>query len=153
MVPLDEHEFDRWRAAAERATGAAAVHVDTGYFEWACFLFEQAAQLAVKGILHGVGAGAWGHDLAALTAVAPEAVGPSWPSSTAAPAERLARFYLPARYPDALPGGVPGDRFSEADAANASADCQAMLAAVDTAWTALLSEGQDDQHTREDAGR
>ncbi|MGH2736718.1 MAG: HEPN domain-containing protein [Actinomycetota bacterium] len=36
---------------------AAALH------NWACFAAEQAAQLALKGLLHGLGLGPWGHDL------------------------------------------------------------------------------------------
>ncbi|MGH9000641.1 MAG: HEPN domain-containing protein, partial [Acidimicrobiia bacterium] len=115
MVPLDEPEFTRWRAAAERAREAAAAQAGSGFHEWACFLSEQAAQLGTKGILHGVGAGGWGHDLTALVARASEVLGTTWPSELERPAERLARFYLPTRYPDALPGGVPGDRFDAQD--------------------------------------
>lgn len=143
MVPLDTGEFTRWRAAAARAAGAAVAQADAGYNEWSCFLYEQAAQLAVKAILHGVGAGAWGHDLANLVAAASEAVGPPWSSDVARAAERLSRFYLPTRYPDAVPGGVPGDRFDPDDAAAAAADCGAVLAAVDTAWEALQREATE----------
>lgn len=120
------------------------MHLETRYFEWSCFLYEQAAQLAVKGLLHGVGAGAWGHDLAALTHAASPAVGPTWPSSTAAPAERLARFYLPARYPDAMPGGIPGERFTADDAQSAKADCASLFAAVDECWAAIVAEAGGD---------
>jgi HEPN domain-containing protein len=140
VVPLDEPEFTRWRSAADRAAGASSAQAAAGYFEWACFLAEQAAQLAVKALLHGVGAGGWGHDLSALVAAAGDAVGPAWPDDIGTPAERLARFYLPTRYPDAVPGGIPGDRFTSADAASAEADCRELLKAVDDTWGALLSE-------------
>ncbi len=139
VVPLDEPEFDRWRAAAERAAGAAAQGA-AGFFEWACFLHEQSAQLAVKAILHGVGAGAWGHDLAPLEAAAGDAIGPAWPADLGPPAERLARFYLPTRYPDAVPGGVPGDRFTAEDEQSAARDRHTIVAAVDRAWSALVAE-------------
>lgn len=142
-MPLDEPEFARWRAAAERAAGAATAQGVAGFFEWACFLHEQSAQLAVKALLHGVGAGAWGHDLAALEAIVGEAVGPAWPSDLAGPAERLARFYLPTRYPDAVPGGVPGDRFSAGDEQSAAGDRETIVAAVDHAWQALVAEATD----------
>lgn len=140
MVALDESEFARWKAAAERAQGAAGAQASAGYAEWSCFLYEQAAQLAVKGLLHGVGAGGWGHDLAALVAAADAAVGPAWPRGIAVAAERLSRFYLPTRYPDAVPGGVPGDRFTIDDVATAAADARAVFDAVDSAWAGLLAE-------------
>lgn len=140
MVPLDRPEFDRWRAAADRATGAAAAQANARFFEWACFLHEQAAQLAVKALLHGVGGPGWGHDLAALVAATDGAVGPAWPSGLDVPAERLARFYLPTRYPDAVPGGVPGDRFTAEDEQAARADRAAIMDAVDRAWSELQQE-------------
>ncbi len=63
---LDRAEFDRWRVAADDAGRAANVQADAALSNWACFLAEQAAQLAIKGLLHGIGAGAWGHDLVQL---------------------------------------------------------------------------------------
>jgi HEPN domain-containing protein len=140
VLPLDQPEFARWRAAADRAAGAASAQAAAGFFEWACFLFEQGAQLAVTGMLHGVGAGAWGHDLSALVAAAGPAVGPSWPRELGAPAERLARFYIPTRYPDAVPGGVPGDRFTADDASSAEQDFRHLVAAIDDVWAGLVAE-------------
>jgi HEPN domain-containing protein len=52
---LDEAEFARWRSSAERTLDAGAQLAATGSFEWACFLAEAAAQLGVKGVLHGLG--------------------------------------------------------------------------------------------------
>ena len=150
MVPLDQPEFARWRAAADRAAGAASAQAAAGFFEWACFLFEQGAQLAVKGILHGVGAGAWGHDLSALVAAAAPAVGPAWPADLGAPAERLSRFYIATRYPDAVPGGVPGDRFTADDAASAESDARRLFAAVDDVWADLVAEASETD--RQDRG-
>jgi HEPN domain-containing protein len=141
VVPLDVAEFTRWRAAAGRALDAAAAAAAGGFFEWSCFLAEQGAQLAVKGLLHGVGAGGWGHDVAALVASVPDALGGElWPDTAGQPAERLARFYLATRYPDAVPGGVPGDRFTDADAASACSDARWLIAAADAAWEALQAE-------------
>lgn len=136
-APLDRTEFARWRVAADRALGASAAQAEAGFPEWACFLAEQAAQLALKGLLHGIGVGAWGHDLTELAARVSTEIGPPWPDAAASRAERLARFYLPTRYPDALPGGVPGDRFSAEDVAAACEDAAGLLATVDSTWTAL----------------
>ena len=126
-APLDRPEFDRWSAAADRALAAADPVTAHQLHEWACFLAEQSAQLALKGLLHGIGAPAWGHDPTALERDASLAIGEAWPDDAADRAERLSRFYIPTRYPDAIPGGVPGDRFGDADAAAARADAVALL--------------------------
>lgn len=47
MVPLDEPEFERWRAAADTAFRSAHAQKDGGFFGWACFVCEQAAQFAL----------------------------------------------------------------------------------------------------------
>jgi HEPN domain-containing protein len=139
-VPLDDPEFRRWRAAADRALAASTAQRAANIHEWACFLAEQSAQLGMKALLHGVGAEAWGHDLAALTARAAELVGEPWPADAGRRAERLSRFYVPTRYPDAVPGGIPGDRYDAEDAVAAAEDAHALLSAVDRAWTALQQE-------------
>jgi HEPN domain-containing protein len=136
VTPLDDAEFRRWQDAAARALAAAGVQRDAGYHEWACFLCEQGAQLAVKGLLHGLGLGAWGHDLGALVARVPSEL-EGWPQGHARAAERLARFYIPTRYPDAVPGAIPGLRFDAEDSASALADAGAILDAVEDGWRQL----------------
>lgn len=136
-APLDGPEFERWLAAADRAVQAAEVQAQASFAEWACFLAEQSAQLALKGLLHGVGAPAWGHDLAALERTAATTIGVAWPPTAARRAERLSRFYIPTRYPDAVPGDIPGHRFDAEDAAAALADARAILGAVRQTWQHL----------------
>lgn len=143
MTVLDDPEFERWRTSAARAGEAAAVQAEAGYFEWSCFLREQSAQLVVKALLHGIGAGGWGHDLAALVARAAEVIGPEWPADLAGPAERLSRFYLPTRYPDAIPGGTPAERFGAQDAADTAADAALIFDAVDRIYAALAKEAAE----------
>ncbi|MGH2957433.1 MAG: HEPN domain-containing protein [Solirubrobacterales bacterium] len=40
-----------------RALESARLQAREGFHDWSCFLAEQAAQLAVKGPLHGIGSG------------------------------------------------------------------------------------------------
>jgi HEPN domain-containing protein len=131
---LDATEFDRWRSAASGARRAADVQRDAGIHNWACFLAEQSAQLALKGLLHGIGAGAWGHDLVLLGHKAAEALGEPLPTATADSRRRLSRHYIPARYPDAHPAGPPADHYGDADAREALDDLQRILGFVDDRW-------------------
>lgn len=141
---LDEPELRRWREQAGSAAETAALAEGGGRFEWACFLFEQAAQLAVKGFLHGVGAEAWGHDLVVLFDRAAAVAGDLLPPSLAPGAARLARHYIPARYPDAHASGAPGSHYTSDDARSAAADAHSILDAVDSAWEALSAEADTD---------
>lgn len=103
---------------------------------WACFLAEQSAQLALKAVLHGIGAGAWGHDLLVLGHAVQQAVGPQNDQWVAA-LRRLSRHYIPTRYPDAHPSGPPEAYYGREDVEDALADLQLILQIIDTQWTAL----------------
>lgn len=138
---LDLPEFERWRgqaaSALEASTSLAATQPG-----WGCFLAEQAAQLAIKGLLHAVGLAPWGHDLVALEARVGEALGAVWPGQADA-ALRLARHYIPTRYPDAQAGGVPAERYGPGDADAARAHADAILAAVDACVVSLTLEAEE----------
>ena len=134
--PLDVEEFRRWRAEADRALFGAELHKDAGLHNWSCFLSEQAAQLALKGLLHGLGKAPWGHDLVGLARIARDAqleVG----DAVSGALHRLGRHYIPARYPDAHPAGPAGEHYLASDAEDALADAKAVLAFVDRTWDSL----------------
>lgn len=134
---LDGSEFERWRAQALSAKETAAFALAGGRHEWACFLSEQAAQLAVKGLLHGIGLPAWGHDLIVLSGRATDALGDAWPRDIRQPVARLSRHYIPTRDPDAHAAGAPGAHYTIADSELAARDCDQVLGAVDRAWAGL----------------
>ncbi len=142
MGLLDRPEFDRWRAQADRTLDTARLASDGGSHGWACFLCEQAGQLAVKGLLHAVGEEAWGHDLPQLVARAAGALGADWSTITDA-SEELSRHYIPARYPDAHPSGTPYDHYNPTSSRLAFGYAEAVLEAVDTAWLALCEADGD----------
>jgi HEPN domain-containing protein len=135
-VPLDEAEFSRWRGEAGRALAGARAQGEIGLHNWACFGAEQAAQLAMKGLLHGIGGAPWGHDLVELGNAAAEA-GFDQPPDVVSALHRLSRHYIPARYPDAHPSGQPGQHYVESDAVQAFADAAVVLEYVDRLWEAL----------------
>jgi HEPN domain-containing protein len=134
--PRDEPEFERWRAEADRALASARVQADAGLHNWACFAAEQAAQLATKALLHGLGRGPWGHDLVRLGEVA-GAAGVDLQPDVMDAMRRLGRHYIPARYPDAHPSGPAAAHYGGADSAEAIRDAEVVLGAVDEAWRSL----------------
>lgn len=134
--PLDHDEFRRWREEAERALAGARLQADADLFNWACFAAEQAAQLAVKALLHGAGRGPWGHDLVRLVEAA-GAAGLRVSADAADAARRLSRHYIPARYPDAHPSGSPAAHYGRADADEAVRDAELLLVFVDASWEGL----------------
>ncbi len=137
---LDEPEFRRWWDAGTDALAAARVQADAGFHQWACFLAEQSAQLAVKAVLHGMGVGTWGQDLVELGRSWSEALEEDLGTTLQASFQRLSRHYIPARYPDAHPSGTPGAHYGEADSAQAIADAEQVAAAVSHVWERLGSE-------------
>ncbi|MDQ3973284.1 MAG: HEPN domain-containing protein, partial [Actinomycetota bacterium] len=74
---LDGPEYERWRRAADSSLTTARLTAEHGQHHHACLHAEQAAQLAIKGLLRGAGAGAGvrGHDLSALAGAVVQAAG------------------------------------------------------------------------------
>ena len=130
---VDEEEFRRWREEADRALEGAHAQAERQLYNWACFLCEQSAQLAVKALLHGLGKGPWGHDLDELVRLLGEAGLDISPEIEAA-ATRLGRHYIPARYPDAHAAGSPGRHYRQSDWDQARADTSSLLKVVDGLW-------------------
>lgn len=135
-APLDTEEFQRWRDGSADALESARREADAGAHSWSCFLAEQSAQLAFKALLHGLGKGPWGHDLIRLGRDA-ENAGVEVSSALKDALARLARHYIPARYPDAHPAGPVSSRYRAADSAEAVADAQRALDFVDASWRSL----------------
>ncbi|MGQ0804229.1 MAG: HEPN domain-containing protein [Actinomycetota bacterium] len=134
-APLDHPEFSRWREQSVAARETAELARAGDRHDWACFLYEQAAQLALKGLLHGAGLDAWGHDVTVLAARAAANLGAGWDVGEAS--ARLSRHYIAARYPDAHAGGAPAAHYTAADSTQAAADADEVVAAVDRAWQEL----------------
>lgn len=116
--------------------GAATREAQAENHNWSCFLAEQAAQLGVKALLHGLGRAPWGHDLEGLTASLEDA-GLELGNDVKGAARLLARHYIPARYPDAQPAASPGSRYVPEDSESALQAAATLLAFVDGAWEAF----------------
>lgn len=85
-----------------------------GFYNWACFSSQQAAEKAVKAVFQKMGAEAWGHSVADLVKelskehdVLEELHGR---------ALELDKAYIPTRYPNAHPSGSPRNRYTKEEA-------------------------------------
>ncbi|MEW5866369.1 MAG: HEPN domain-containing protein [Bacillota bacterium] len=119
-------EARRWVLQAQRDLDDARYASDGGRFNLACFLAQQAAEKALKGFLYSEGAETvWGHSVAELCLDAAEIdvdfkklIGVAGP---------LDKYYIPTRYPNGLPGGIPADAYTEGDAQMALSMAQQVL--------------------------
>ena len=91
------------------------------FFDKGCFIVQQAGEKALKSCLYASGSRhVYGHSL--LDACAElRAHSPSF-AEVEEQTKRLDRFYIPTRYPNGLPGGLPFQSYSEKDLADALED-------------------------------
>ncbi|HLE96898.1 MAG TPA: HEPN domain-containing protein [Candidatus Thermoplasmatota archaeon] len=119
----------RWLAQATRDLDDALFAAQGKRWSLACFLAQQAAEKAVKAFLYGRGRElVLGHSVDELLLEAAsfdKAFEPMRPDGS-----KLDRMYVPTRYPDALPGGLPFEAFHEDDAATALAAARRIIDAV-----------------------
>lgn len=103
-----------WMTQALRDLAHAKNDVASGFYEWACFSAQQAAEKAAKAVLQRLGAEAWGHSVADLLG--------ELGNLRAVPAEmldiarELDKAYIPARYPNAHPSGSPATVYTRGEA-------------------------------------
>jgi HEPN domain-containing protein len=113
-----KEEGARWLAQASADVEAAAHLVTGGHFNVACFLAQQAAEKALKAFLYHRGAvEVWGHSAAELCEKCAE-MEPAF-RELVGPAALLDKYYIPTRYPNGLPGGIPKDAFDKVEAERA----------------------------------
>lgn len=114
-------EVALWLEAAGVDLRAAAVLLNEEIFELACFHAQQAVEKALKGLLvERSGTHPKGHSLEQLLSM-PE-VSEEERGRWRAESRRLDEYYLPTRYPDAMPlGAAAGPAREHADTALADA--------------------------------
>jgi HEPN domain-containing protein len=124
-----ESEAPRWLRQAEYDFQFARYSADGGYYAAACFQAQQATEKALKAYLFGKGHRfAHGHSVSELAARCAEH------DETFAVLRKglavLDRFYIPTRYPNGLPGGIPAEVFFAEDAEQALALAEEALSFV-----------------------
>lgn len=118
MKPHPRAEAERWLAQARSDLAFARVGVREGFYAQACFHCQQSAEMALKA-LHYLGGARLviGHSLVDL--LTPLVERHPGLAALRAAAARLDQLYIPTRYPNGLPGGVPADVFSKEQAEEA----------------------------------
>lgn len=142
---LDGDEFARWRRACDDELAVARLLAEAGAHNSAVLHAEQAAQLALKGLLRGVGAAsqAWGHAVTELADKAGPAAGLNVVPDLRERVAILARDYQASRYPDAVTSGTPRENYGAADSHRALTTVDDLVRAVDAAWAALTGSSAD----------
>lgn len=120
MKPNENKEAQRWLAQAERDLDDARYVTHGGRYNLACFICQQTVEKVLKAYLFSRGAKAvWGHSVAELCEDASALDGDF--TGLGNEVGYLDRFYIPTRYPNGLPGGIPSDAFLAEDARKALA--------------------------------
>ena len=103
-----------WMDQAEGDLEHARSDLKGGFYDWACFSSQQAAEKALKAVFQKLGAEAWGHSVADLF----EELSKSRriPEELVDLALELDKVYIPARYPNAHPSGSPRKRYTKNEA-------------------------------------
>lgn len=114
-----------WIKQAQRDLDSARSQMKDGFFEWACFIAQQAAEKAAKAVYQKMGAEVWGHSVSDLLKGLQEKLDIS--NELMDKARRVDRFYIPARYPNSWASGIPGDYINEKDAEDAISDSEKII--------------------------
>ena len=120
-------EAERWLRQAESDLAFAALGAREGFPAQACFTSQQAAEKALKAVLHLSGARFVPEpSVLELLDRAVAATTDAIADADAAPlgrlrdsARQLDQYYIPTRYPNGLPGGIPAEVFTGSQAEDA----------------------------------
>lgn len=99
-----------WFKQAIRDLEQAVRSEEDGFYEWACFTAQQAAEKAVKALHLKLGQEAWGHVVAKLLKSLPPPI--NVPEELVEKAQILDGFYIPPRYPNGFPEGAPFEHYN-----------------------------------------
>ena len=114
-----------WLKQAKRDLQSARAQLEKGFYEWACFIAQQASEKALKAVYQKLGADVWGHSLTDLCKGLQEKINVS--EELLNKARFLDKFYIPARYPNNWISGTPADYITEGDANDATGFAEEIL--------------------------
>ncbi len=103
-----------WLDEAQGDLEHARNDVQGGFYNWACFSAQQAAEKAIKAAFQRMGAEAWGHSVADL--LKELAKKHDIPGELSDRALELDKAYIPTRNPNAHPSGSARSRYTKKEA-------------------------------------
>ena len=129
-------EAKRWFKQAKRTLATAKWNQKGKFYEQACFLSQQAAEKSLKAYLYSNG------KRTLMTHSNLELVKECLDFSTKFKelidyCRNLDKHYLPTRYPNAIPGGVPYEVYTEYDSKESIRQAESIVRTVEI----LLEEG------------
>lgn len=126
MRKSPEEEAKRWFIQAQRDFDDAVYLLEGSRFNTACFLAQQSVEKALKAFLYFKGVEiVLGHSTAELCYNAMNF--DSDFESIASISASLDKYYIPTRYPNGLPGGIPAEAYTKEDAQMAISMAQRIL--------------------------
>jgi len=134
---FDEEEYCRWMKASIRTLESAKGDLNRGDYNWACFKAHQAAEFAVKALLHGLGLSAYGHSVSGLLMKMPNDLEAE---KVLQEAKTLDKYYIPTRYPNAWVEGAPEDYYTREDGEKAVDYAEKVINWVEDSWRLLKKE-------------
>jgi HEPN domain-containing protein len=111
---MSERSLD-WLRQGEKDLEKARLDLKWAFYEWACFTAHQAAEKSIKALFQHLHGEAWGHGTKALLENLPDKDSQMYIED----AKVLDKLYIPTRYPNGLPQGIPHDYFTKGDAEHA----------------------------------
>jgi HEPN domain-containing protein len=121
------HTAERWLATAREDWDSARILADAGRHAHACFLFQQAAEKAIKALWHAEDSDPWGHSVQRLLQEYPGDIAPPRKNECIEAAAALDKYYIPTRYPNGLPDLTPHTVYRSSDSADAAAKAALIL--------------------------
>ena len=135
-------EGQRWLAQARYDLQGAALNGRAGFGEIACFLAQQSAEKALKAFLYAQGErpvlGNATHLLVQRCGKYDAAF-----EGLLEACRRLDQYYIPTRYPNGIPDGIPHDVYTAVQAAEAVTSAQGVIDRVESWFAERLGDGPE----------
>mgnify|MGYP006291178261 CR=1 FL=1 len=100
-----------WNDQGQRDLEKSKLDLRFGYYEWACFTAQQAAEKVIQGLGLKLGISLWGHSLTEMLNILSSRI--EIPENIKNEAKQIALYYIPPRYPNGFASGKPADFFTE----------------------------------------
>ncbi len=110
---MDISEADRWLLEARADLQTAEILFQAGRYNACAFYSQQAAEKALKALLFARHEVAWGHSTLELLWKVETLGEPDVTEDLRQAVRKLDLHYIPSRYPNAFPAGIPSEHYDE----------------------------------------